>query len=51
MKAVETRNVEKGQWLYWAVGIPLTPAIMALTLFWAGKIDNVDKLMSGSIPG
>ncbi|KAJ5628622.1 Nucleic acid-bindingOB-fold [Penicillium lividum] len=45
MNTVDIRNIEDGQWIYWAVAIPLTAAVMALTLFWVGELDNVYKTL------
>ena len=39
MNTTDIRNIESGQWIYWAVAIPLTVIVMALTLFWAGELE------------
>ncbi|KAJ5960021.1 Nucleic acid-binding OB-fold [Penicillium vulpinum] len=45
MNTSDIRDIESGQWIYWAVSIPLTVIVMALTLFWAGELNIVYNLV------
>ncbi|KAL4872484.1 hypothetical protein BDV12DRAFT_193571 [Aspergillus spectabilis] len=45
MNTVDIRNIEDGQWIYWAVAIPLTIVIMVFTPFWAGELETVFKVL------
>ncbi|KAJ5517975.1 Nucleic acid-binding OB-fold [Penicillium expansum] len=45
MNTSDIRDIESGQWIYWAVAIPLTVIVMALTLFWAGELNIVYNLV------
>jgi hypothetical protein len=47
MNTSDIRDMEFGQWLYWAVAIPVTLVIIVIGLWWMGELGNVLKWLSG----
>ncbi|TLS25661.1 hypothetical protein PpBr36_07617 [Pyricularia pennisetigena] len=44
MNTADIREMEVGQWLYWAVALPVTASVILLGLWWMGKLDSINKL-------
>jgi hypothetical protein len=40
MNTNDFRDMEQGQWLYWATAIPVTVTVVLLGLFWTGELGN-----------
>lgn len=51
MNTSDVRDMDYGQWLYWAVAIPVTLLIVVIGLWWMGELGNVLKWMSGRQTG
>ncbi|KHN95339.1 Mg2+ transporter protein, CorA-like/Zinc transport protein ZntB [Metarhizium album ARSEF 1941] len=47
MNTNDIRDMNSGQWLYWAVAIPVTLLIIVIGLWWMGELGNVVKWPSG----
>ena len=47
MNTADIRNLEQGQWLYWAVAIPVTLLVIILGLWWMNELDNITGWMFG----
>ncbi|KAK2590919.1 hypothetical protein QQS21_011400 [Conoideocrella luteorostrata] len=47
MNTSDVRDMEYGQWLYWAVALPVTMLIIVIGLWWMGELGNVVKWLSG----
>lgn len=47
MNSSDVRDMAYGQWLYWAVALPVTALIIFLGLWWMGELGNVVKWVSG----
>ena len=41
MNTSDVRNMESGQWLYWAVAVPMTAAVVFLGLLWTGELRKI----------
>jgi len=52
MNTQDIRNLQAKQWLFWAIGVPLTAIVIVVALIWAGEFGNawraITKLFSGS---
>ncbi|TLD25074.1 hypothetical protein PspLS_05555 [Pyricularia sp. CBS 133598] len=44
MNTADIREMEVGQWLYWATALPVTALVILLGLWWMGELDSVLKL-------
>lgn len=51
MNTSDVRDMEFGQWLYWAVAVPVTAIIIVLGLWWMNELGNVARWMVGGRPG
>lgn len=40
MNTVDIRDMGSSQWIFWAIGVPLTAVIMLIALIWAGELLN-----------
>jgi len=40
MNTSDLRDMEQGQWLYWATAIPATVTVVLLGLLWTGELGN-----------
>ncbi len=40
MNTSDMRDLEQGQWLYWATAIPVTAGVILLGLLWTGELRN-----------
>jgi len=40
MNTSDIRDLEQGQWLYWATAIPVTLGVILLGLLWRGELRN-----------
>lgn len=47
MNSSDVRDMAYGQWLYWAIALPVTALIIFLGLWWMGELGNVVKWVSG----
>lgn len=43
MNTADVRNMEQSQWLYWAVSLPITVALMAIGLWMTGDLRQLFK--------
>ena len=41
MNTTDVRDMERSQWLYWAVAVPVTAAVVFLGLLWTGELGNI----------
>lgn len=41
MNTVDIRDMEHGQWAYWAAAVPLTVLVMLLGLLFTGELGNL----------
>ncbi|KAJ8121677.1 hypothetical protein O1611_g10036 [Lasiodiplodia mahajangana] len=41
MNTSDIRDLEQGQWLYWATAVPVTVAVILIGLWWMGELGNV----------
>ncbi|PQE19705.1 mg2+ transporter protein [Rutstroemia sp. NJR-2017a BVV2] len=41
MNTNDVRNMDFGQWIYWAVAIPVTVVVICLGLLWTGELGNI----------
>ncbi|KAK4170828.1 hypothetical protein QBC36DRAFT_305710 [Triangularia setosa] len=41
MKSSDVRDMELGQWTYWATALPVTIFVISLGLWWTGDTGNV----------
>ena len=51
MNTRDVRDMEFGQWLYWAVAVPVTVIIIMLGLWWMNELGNVVRWVVGRQPG
>ncbi|KID77360.1 uncharacterized protein G6M90_00g098180 [Metarhizium brunneum] len=51
MNTNDIRDMDSGQWLYWAVAIPVTLLIIVIGLWWMGELGNVLGWLSGRQTG
>lgn len=47
MNTSDVRDMEQGQWLYWAVALPVTFGIILGGLWWMGELDTVAGWFTG----
>ncbi|KAJ3579507.1 hypothetical protein NPX13_g1054 [Xylaria arbuscula] len=40
MNTSDIRNLEQGQWLYWATAVPITIGVILIGLWWMGELGN-----------
>ena len=40
MNTSDIRNLEQGQWLYWATAVPITIGVILIGLWWMGELRN-----------
>ena len=40
MNTSDMRDLEQGQWLYWATAVPVTLGVILLGLLWTGELRN-----------
>ncbi|KAI1359945.1 hypothetical protein F5Y08DRAFT_344171 [Xylaria arbuscula] len=40
MNTSDIRNLEQGQWLYWATAVPITIGVIVIGLWWMGELGN-----------
>jgi hypothetical protein len=50
MSATDLRDMELGQWAYWAVALPVTALVIFLGLLWTGELGNMVGWMQSSGP-
>ncbi|KAL2021387.1 hypothetical protein VTK56DRAFT_7252 [Thermocarpiscus australiensis] len=43
MNTADIRDLDQGQWIYWATAVPVTVAVMFLGLLWTGELRNFSK--------
>ncbi|KAI0097925.1 hypothetical protein GGR51DRAFT_577712 [Nemania sp. FL0031] len=41
MNTSDVRDMEQGQWIYWAVAVPVTAVVIFLGLLWTGELGNI----------
>jgi hypothetical protein len=41
MNTTDVRDMELGQWAYWAVALPVTALVIFLGLLWTGELGNI----------
>ncbi|KAF3762955.1 putative Mg2+ transporter [Cryphonectria parasitica EP155] len=41
MNTSDVRNMDGGQWVYWAVAVPVTAVVIFLGLLWTGELGNI----------
>ncbi|KAK4184374.1 hypothetical protein QBC35DRAFT_417078 [Podospora australis] len=41
MNSSDVRDMELGQWAYWATAVPVTFAVIFVGLFWTGELGNI----------
>ncbi|KAK0652573.1 hypothetical protein B0T16DRAFT_103189 [Cercophora newfieldiana] len=41
MNTTDMRDMELGQWVYWAVALPVTALVIFLGLLWTGELGNI----------
>jgi hypothetical protein len=41
MNTADIRNMDQGQWLYWATAVPVTIMVIFLGLLWTGELQNI----------
>ncbi|KFG86985.1 putative Mg2+ transporter [Metarhizium anisopliae] len=51
MNTNDIRDMDSGQWLYWAVAIPVTLLIIVIGLWWMGELGSVLEWLSGRQTG
>ncbi|KND90120.1 hypothetical protein TOPH_05226 [Tolypocladium ophioglossoides CBS 100239] len=51
MNTADVRNMDFGQWLYWAVALPVTLIVIVVGLWWMNELGNVVQWMMGRQPG
>ncbi|KJK78621.1 hypothetical protein H634G_05996 [Metarhizium anisopliae BRIP 53293] len=51
MNTNDIRDMDSGQWLYWAVAIPVTLLIIVIGLWWMGELGSVLGWLSGRQTG
>ncbi len=40
MNTSDLRELEQGQWLYWATAVPVTVGVILIGLWWMGELGN-----------
>ena len=50
MNTNDIRNMDQTQWLFWAVAIPVTIAVVFGGLYWAGELANVWEYLKNPRP-
>lgn len=50
MNTADVRDMGSGQWLYWAVALPVTLLIIVVGLWWMNELGNVVRWMTGRQP-
>ncbi|KAI1118051.1 hypothetical protein F5Y14DRAFT_400954 [Nemania sp. NC0429] len=40
MNTSDVRELEQGQWLYWATAVPVTVGVILIALWWMGELGN-----------
>ncbi|PNY27290.1 Uncharacterized protein TCAP_02785 [Tolypocladium capitatum] len=50
MHTADVRDMEYGQWLYWAVALPVTLIVIVTGLWWMNELGNVVQWMMGRQP-
>lgn len=40
MNTSDIRDLEQGQWLYWATAVPVTVGVILIGLWWMGELGN-----------
>ncbi|KAI2633689.1 hypothetical protein GGS26DRAFT_56879 [Hypomontagnella submonticulosa] len=48
MNSSDVRDMELGQWAYWAAALPTTVAVILLGLWWMGELHNLVNWVRGS---
>lgn len=51
MNTSDIRDMEAGQWLYWASAIPVTILVIVLGLWWMGELAHLFDWMAGKFRG
>ena len=46
MNTSDIRNMKTGQWIFWAVALPLTTIVVALCLIYAGEVQSFGATLS-----
>ncbi|KAF2109449.1 cora-like Mg2+ transporter protein-domain-containing protein [Lophiotrema nucula] len=49
MNTADVRNMQSGQWVFWAAAIPLTVTVVLLTLIWTDELRHLMEKVSGGI--
>ena len=47
MNTIDVRGMPFGQWLYWAVAVPVTVLVFVVALWWMDELNNVLGWMTG----
>lgn len=47
MNTSDIRNMELGQWVYWAAAVPITILVIVIGLWWMGELGNAVRWVSG----
>ena len=47
MNTVDIRDMEQGQWAYWAAAVPITILVMFLGLLFTGELGNLARWVLG----
>lgn len=47
MNSSDLRDMEQGQWAYWAAAIPTTIAVIIMGLWWMGELRNLVNWVRG----
>ncbi|KAM4059652.1 corA-like Mg2+ transporter protein [Hirsutella rhossiliensis] len=50
MNTSDVRNMVSGQWLYWAVTVPVTLMVILIGLWWMNELGNVIQWIMGKRP-
>ncbi|KAF6828652.1 mg2+ transporter [Colletotrichum musicola] len=51
MNSSDIRDMEAGQWLYWATAIPVTILVIVLGLWWMGEMGHLFNWMATKLRG
>ncbi|KAI1765348.1 hypothetical protein GGR53DRAFT_270001 [Hypoxylon sp. FL1150] len=50
MNSSDVRDMDLGQWAYWATALPTTVAVIVLGLWWMGELHNIVDWLRGLPP-